>query len=68
MINYIQKDLTGNRHSFLGKIVIRFLVIKMISSYQFNIAKMLEQTFHNSYILIGKIRIIYRQKSESRDI
>ncbi len=66
-----EETLTGhirNGNSSPVKTATRFLVITMPGSYQSNVAKMLEQTFHSSYVPIGKIRTVHRQESEQQDV
>ncbi len=68
LTGYIWDDLITNYNSSPAKTATRFLVITTPGSYQSNIAKMLEQTFHGSYVPIGKIKTIHRQESEQRDV
>ncbi len=60
LTRYISDGLATDRNSFPAKTAPRFLSITMPSSYQSNVAKMLEQNFYSSYILIRKVRIVHK--------
>ncbi len=60
LTGHIRDGLTTDRNSSPAKTATRFLVITTPGSYQSNVAKTLERTFHSSYVPIGKIRTVHR--------
>ncbi len=68
LIGHIWDGLATDRNSSPAKTATSFLVITTPGSYQSNVAKTLKQTFYSNYIPIRKIRTVYRQESEQRDM
>ncbi len=68
LTGHIRDGLATDHNSSPAKTTTRFLVITTPGSYQSNVAKMLERTFYNSYVPIGKIRTVHRQELEQQNV
>lgn len=62
LIGHIWDSLYTDQNTFSIMTVTRFLVFTTSSSYKSNITKIWRQMSHNSYILIRRVRIIYKQE------
>lgn len=60
LTDYIWDSLAINHNFCLAKTATKILVLIMPSSYKFNIVKTLEKTFYISYILIRRVKTVYK--------
>lgn len=65
---HIWESLSINHNSFSTKVINRFLICSMPSSYKSNITRALKQTYFTNYIPIRKIKAVHRQELEQRNI